>query len=79
MAIIQTVRGAIAPEDLGRTLAHEHIMVDFVGAAQTGAHRWVRDDVVQRMLPYLQALSQRGLSGFVDCTPMYLGRDPLVL
>ena len=79
MVAIQTVRGAIAPEDLGRTLVHEHIMVDFVGAAQTGAHRWVRDDVVKRMLPYLQALSQRGLSGFVDCTPMYLGRDPLVL
>jgi len=79
MATIQTVRGAIAPEEFGLALVHEHVMCDFVGADKTGAHRWDRAEVVRTMLPYLQALCQRGVTGFVDCTPMYLGRDPRVL
>jgi len=79
MPIIQTVRGPIEPQALGPTLAHEHVMCDFIGADQTGPHRWERELVVQRMLPYLQALVERGLRGFVDCTPMYLARDVRVL
>ncbi len=79
MVTIQTVLGPIAPEEFGLALVHEHIMCDFIGAAQTGPHRWDRAEIVQTMLPYLQALRQRGVTGFVDCTPMYLGRDPRVL
>ena len=77
--VVQTVSGPISPDALGLTLVHEHVMVDFIGADRTGPHRWDRDQVVQTMLPYLQALRQRGVTGFVDCSPMYLGRDPLVL
>ncbi|HGE72782.1 TPA: hypothetical protein ENX78_18230, partial [Candidatus Poribacteria bacterium] len=29
---IQTVRGRIKPSQLGMTLIHEHILVDFIGA-----------------------------------------------
>lgn len=79
MATIQTVLGPIAPEALGKTLIHEHIMVDFIGATQTGPHRWDRDEVVCVMRPCLEALRAQGFTGFVDCTPAYLGRDVRVL
>ncbi len=79
MSIVQTVSGPISPGAFGQALAHEHVMCDFIGAAQTGYHRWDREQVVERMLPYLLDLRRRGIAGFVDCTPMYLGRDPRVL
>jgi phosphotriesterase-related protein len=31
------------------------------------------------MAPHLHALRDRGVTGFIDCSPMCLGRDPLVL
>ncbi len=36
-----TVLGPIAPERLGRTLIHEHVMVDFIGADATRPGRYV--------------------------------------
>jgi len=75
MGWIHTVRGAIRPDELGLTLAHEHILVDFAGAEATGPHRWEADAVVARMRPYLQELVELGARAFVDATPGYLGRD----
>ena len=37
------------------------------------------DTVVARMKPYLERLRQQSVTGFVDCTPTYIGRDPRVL
>ncbi len=79
MPHIETVSGPIAPEALGPTLIHEHVLVDFGGAAITGPHRWDRDRVVERMLPYLQAVREQGITALADCAPMFLGRDPLLL
>ncbi|MFA0766171.1 MAG: hypothetical protein OXFUSZZB_002801 [Candidatus Fervidibacter sp.] len=76
---IMTVRGPIAPEAFGKVLAHEHIMCDFIGAEKTGRHRYDPEQVVATMLPYLQAVRERGFTGFVDATPAYIGRDPQVL
>ena len=76
---IQTVLGPIPPEKLGPTLAHEHVICDFVGAAETGRHRWQVDEVVRVMRPYLEQLKTRNFNGFIDCTPAYIGRDPRVL
>jgi hypothetical protein len=36
---IQTVRGRIKPDQLGLTLIHEHVMVDFVGADKVSKDR----------------------------------------
>jgi hypothetical protein len=77
--IIMTVRGPISASAFGKALVHEHVMCDFIGAAQTGPHRYNPDDVVNTMLPLLQILKQRGYTGFVDCTPAWLGRDAEVL
>jgi len=76
---IMTVRGPIKPSEFGKALAHEHVMCDFIGAAKTGKHRYDADDVVETMKPYLEALRERGIKGFVDCTPAWLGRDVEVL
>jgi len=79
MAHIETVLGPVAPGDLGPTLAHEHILTDFIGADLIGPHRWDRSEVFETMLPYLAGLRSRGFTGFVDCTPHHLGRDIEVL
>ncbi len=31
--IIMTVEGPISPDKLGQTLAHEHVLCDFIGAS----------------------------------------------
>jgi predicted metal-dependent phosphotriesterase family hydrolase len=76
---IQTVLGPIPSSSLGFTLPHEHIMVDFIGAQKTSRSRWDPDEVIAVMRTYLLAAKQRGVRGFVDCTPNYLARDPRVL
>ena len=76
---IQTVRGAIRAEDLGPTLVHEHVMCDFIGAERTGKHRYDAREIIEVMRPDLEAVRALGMTGFVDCTPMFIGRDPEVL
>lgn len=79
MPHVHTVLGPRPVEELCPMLIHEHVMCDFIGAAQTGKHRYDPDEVVASMTPYLQAVAAQGIKGFVDCTPMFIGRDPLVL
>ena len=77
--IIMTVRGPIDPGHFGRALVHEHISVDFIGAKETGPHRWNANSVIKTMLPYLRDLRERQFSGFVDATPAWIGRDVQIL
>ena len=76
---VMTVTGPISPGDMGLTLPHEHVMVDFIGADKVGKHRYQPDVVVSTMLPYVREAQEQGVRTFVDCTPMYLGRDVEVL
>jgi len=73
---IMTVLGPISATEIGTTLAHEHILVDFIGADSTGYHRWDRQHVVEKALPFLEAIQEKGCQTFMECTPAYLGRDP---
>lgn len=73
--IIHTVCGPIAAVEMGFTLPHEHIMVDFGGAAVAGRHRYDSADVVEVMQPYLQDLVDQGVQTLIECSPNYLGRD----
>jgi len=79
MGIIRTVLGDIAPDDLGLTLVHEHILCDFIGADKVSKERYDRKEVFSVMLPYLGEIHRSGVRGFVDCTPAYLGRDAQLL
>lgn len=76
---IPGVLGPVSLSSLGVTLIHEHAMVDFIGAAETGVHRYKADAVVETVLPYLIALKKTGCATFVDCTPAYIGRDVTIL
>jgi phosphotriesterase-related protein len=74
-----TVDGGIPVGAMGKTLSHEHLLVDFIGADSTGYHRWNRDSVVKKVLPYLLEIKNLGYKTLVECTPAYLGRDPELL
>ncbi|HEX8041239.1 MAG TPA: phosphotriesterase, partial [Chryseosolibacter sp.] len=70
-----TVTGAVDAMALHNTLTHEHILVDFIGAENINPPRWNREQVIERILPYLEDAKSAGCQTFVDCTPNYLGRD----
>jgi phosphotriesterase-related protein len=74
-----TVMGPIPASRMGITLVHEHLLVDFIGADSTGDHRWDRDQVVARVTPFLNEIKELGVKTLIECTPAYLGRDPLLL
>jgi len=76
---VMTVRGPVRADSMGITLAHEHILVDFVGADSTGYHRWNRDTVAAIVLPWLHEAKNLGVGTMIECTPAYLGRDPVLL
>jgi phosphotriesterase-related protein len=77
--VIMTVTGPIDPARAGTSLSHEHLLVDFIGAKDTGYHRWDRQEVLKVLLPHLERLQAEGCQTFFDCTPAYLGRDPVLL
>lgn len=76
---LMTVKGLVPAEELGRILSHEHVLVDFIGAKDTGYHRWSREDVVRVVVPKLMAVKEAGFQTLLECTPAYLGRDPRLL
>jgi predicted metal-dependent phosphotriesterase family hydrolase len=78
-AHIMTVLGPISPMSAGTVLPHEHVMVDFVGADQVSPSRYEPEEVFQTALPHLRRAYELGCRTFVECTPAYLGRDPLIL
>jgi phosphotriesterase-related protein len=62
-------------------LVHEHVLVDFAGAAVTAVQprRYDPEDVVRAALPKLRELRALGCLRLLECTPNYLGRDPRLL
>lgn len=77
--MIQTVRGPIASSKLGLTLAHEHLLVDFIGAEQVSRDRYHPDEVFRVALPHLEKAKAQGVRALFECTPAYLARDPRLL
>jgi phosphotriesterase-related protein len=61
------------------TLVHEHILVDFIGAAQVSRGRYNADEVFRLALPRLQEVARLGCRRILECTPNFLGRDPRLL
>jgi phosphotriesterase-related protein len=76
---VMTVNGPESTGKMGITLEHEHILVDFIGADSTGYFRWNRDSVIEKALPYVVAAKGKGVKTIIECTPAWLGRDPLLL
>jgi phosphotriesterase-related protein len=76
---IMTINGPVPAAETGISLTHEHILVDFIGADSISNKRWDRKQVLKRAFPYLNAAKEMGCRTFFDCTPEYIGRDPLLL
>jgi len=76
---IMTVNGKVNSTDLGFTLSHEHILVDFIGADNYDPKRWNHDDVIRVVKPYLEEIKELGCHSLIECTPEYIGRDPELL
>ncbi len=72
---IMTTGGPVAPDKLGKTLIHEHFLVDFAGADNAGLHHWEPQKVAEKVLPYLMEIKKEGVQTIFDCTPDFLGRD----
>ena len=76
---IITINGEIPANQIGKTLHHEHLLVDFIGADSISYDRWKKEEVVKKVLPYLLEIKKLGYKTLVECTPAYLGRDPELL
>lgn len=76
---IMTVTGEIPSSEMGTSLIHEHVLVDWIGADSTGYHRWNRSEVAERVLPFIREAGEQGVQTILECTPAYLGRDPFLL
>jgi predicted metal-dependent phosphotriesterase family hydrolase len=77
--VVITVNGEIRPDQMGTTLSHEHVLVDFIGADLSEPPRYDSEAAFQVILPYITEIRNLGVKTFVECTPKYLGRDPLLL
>ena len=72
---VMTVTGRVKAKDLGPTLMHEHVLVDFIGAEKVNRERYKTSEVFETALPHLNRVYSAGCRTFVECTPNWLGRD----
>src|SRR6056297_973219 len=77
--VFMSVNGLTDTDSMGVTLSHEHVLVDWIGADSTGSHRWNRNEVVKKVLPFFLEAKENGVNTLMEFTPAYLGRDPLIL
>lgn len=78
MAVVHTVRGAVAAAGLGATLAHEHVVVsntEFARFYPELAWPEGRETAVAAAAARLQQVKERGIDAIVDCTAFLHGRD----
>lgn len=76
---IITVTGNIPESKVGLSLAHEHLLVDFIGAEKYSRSRWNEEDAFNKIIPFLKEARDAGVQTLFDCTPNYLGRDAKLL
>lgn len=76
---IMTVLGEIKSRKMGFALSHEHVLVDFTGAGNYDPSSWDDAKVIEVVTPYLEEIYAMGCRTLIECTPEYIGRDPLLL
>ncbi len=76
MQTIQSVTGACAPDALGATLMHEHLLVGWPGwEAYAAEDRAARRERLSRCVEQMQELRGLGVRTLLDPCPIDLGRD----
>jgi len=76
---IQTITGLIPAGKLGLTLPHEHLFTDLRGPKSQGYAQASPQHVVSVMKPYLDEISNLGVTAFVECSTIGVGRNPDIL
>ena len=76
---VETVEGSIRPGDLGTTLIHEHVFLDWTDADNKDRIPWDEQEAFDVILPHLLEMKNKGVKSFLECTPAYLGRNPALL
>jgi phosphotriesterase-related protein len=77
---VNTVIGTIAPDELGRTLVHEHVLFAYPG--YTGDNTFGpfdHDAAVKRCVTACRSAKAHGVKTIIDATPNECGRDPSFL
>jgi 5-phospho-D-xylono-1,4-lactonase len=77
VSFVRTVLGDIAPEDLGVTYAHEHIVIDGGRPAELSPDFLLAD--VERLADELTQAAAAGLRTAIDAMPSDCGRNPAKL
>jgi len=73
---LQTALGPVAPEQLGRTLMHEHLLVGYPGfESDTIRPGPSRDEMFRVCVDRIEELKSLGITAMVDPCPNDLGRD----
>jgi len=73
---IQTVTGTIRPDELGRTLAHEHMLIGWPGwQADTLRRGPTRDEAIAICTDRIAEMQAHGVRSMIDPCPSDLGRD----
>lgn len=73
---INTVTGTIQPEQLGRTLMHEHVFVQYGGPSADCCGPGRRfDEIVTTCTAYIEQIRRYGIQTLVDPTTVDLGRN----
>ena len=73
---LETVTGSITPDQLGKTLMHEHLLIGYPGSeADTVNPGPSRDERVARCIDRIQEIQDLGFSSLLDPCPSDLGRD----
>ncbi len=77
---VVTVRGPVAPEALGVTLSHDHLISDAYAlwGASSGDYGWILDDV-EVAIQEVEAFRAVGGGTICEPTSLGLGRDPSAL
>ncbi|NAZ75136.1 esterase [Kineococcus sp. T13] len=71
---LHTTAGALAAEDLGLILPHEHLFVDFRPSDSPGFAQASPAEFSALITPLLTAAAGAGVTAIVECTPPGLGR-----
>lgn len=74
---VESVTGPLAPETVGTTLIHEHIVCCTLALSHHWGERWFRrEDVIANAVAQLKRMGERhGVTTIVDGTPLDLARD----
>ena len=75
-ATLQTVTGPIGPDDLGKTLMHEHLLIGYPGSDTDTVNPGPgRAECVARCVDRIEEMKGLGFESMLDPCPSDLGRD----